>query len=89
MTDAKTFPKCNGAMTQGKILKTNEYTARGQYMYVFAADDDSGPDLSKMFSAKPFSKSRKPLVAFSARIAALWNFTELWLDKTKAVPAKT
>jgi len=74
MTDAKTCPKCNGAMTQGKILKTNEYTARGQYMYVFAADDDSGPDLSKMFSAKPFSKSRKPLVAFSCESCGFVEF---------------
>ncbi len=34
-------------------------------MYVFAPDDDSSPDLSKMFSGKPLSKSRKALVAFS------------------------
>ena len=64
MTDVKTCPKCNGAMIQGKILKRNEYTARNEYMYVFAADDEPGPDLSKMFSGKTLSKFRKPLAAF-------------------------
>ena len=65
MAETKTCPKCNGTMTQGRILKYNEYVARNQYMYVFAPDGDSGPDLSKMFSGKPLSKSRKALVAFS------------------------
>ena len=59
MTDAKTCSKCNSTMAQG-----NEYSARNQYMYVFAPDDDPGPDLSKMFSASPMSKSRKPLVVY-------------------------
>ena len=74
MAEAKTCPKCNGAMIQGKILKTNEYTARGQYMYVFAADDEQGPDLSKMFSGKPLSNSRKPLVAFSCESCGFVEF---------------
>jgi len=52
MAEARTCPKYNG------------YVARKQYMYVFAPDDYSGPDLSKMFSGKPLSKSRKALVAF-------------------------
>jgi predicted nucleic-acid-binding Zn-ribbon protein len=74
MTEAKTCPKCSGMMTQGKILKTNEYTARGQYMYVFAADDEPSPDLSKIFSAKPLSTSRKPLVAFSCETCGFVEF---------------
>ena len=74
MAEAKTCPKCNGAMIQGKILKTNEYTARGQYMYVFAADDEQGPDLSKIFSGKTFSNSRKPLVAFSCESCGFVEF---------------
>ena len=64
MADAKVCPKCSGAMTQGRIMRVNEFSARNQYMYVFAADDESGPDLSKMFSGKSLSKSRKALVAF-------------------------
>ena len=64
MAEAKTCPKCNGTMTQGRIMRYNEYAA-GKYMYVFAPDDDSGPDLSKMFSGKPMSKGRKALVAFA------------------------
>ena len=64
MSDVKIIPKCNGAMTQGRILKYNEYVAKNQYMYVFAPDDDSGPDHSKMFLGKPLSNSRKALVAF-------------------------
>jgi predicted nucleic-acid-binding Zn-ribbon protein len=74
MTDAKTCPKCNGAMIQGRIMKFNEYTAHGQYMYVFAADDEPGPDLSKMFSGKPLSKSRKALVAFSCESCGFVEF---------------
>jgi predicted nucleic-acid-binding Zn-ribbon protein len=74
MTEAKACPKCNSRMTQGKILKANEYTARGQYMYVFAADDEPGPDLSKMFSGKPLSKSRKPLAAFSCENCGFVEF---------------
>ena len=64
MADAKACPKCNGVMSQGRILKYNEYTARNQYMYVFAPDGESGPDLSRAFSNKPLSKDRKSLVAF-------------------------
>ena len=65
MADPKTCPKCNGAMKQGRIMKFNEYSARKQYLYVFAADDESGVDLSKMFSGKPLTSSRKALVAYA------------------------
>lgn len=75
MPGPKTCPKCNGTMTQGRIMKHNEYSARKQYLYVFAPDDDSGPDLSKMFSGKPMSKGRKALVAFACDDC---GFTELY-----------
>jgi len=65
MPDPKTCPKCNGSMSQGRIMKFNEYSARNKYLYVFAPDEDSGPDLSKMFSGNPLSKERKALVAFA------------------------
>jgi len=74
MTEPKTCPKCNGAMTQGRIMKHNEYSARNQYLYVFAPDDDPGPDLSKLFSAKPMSKSRKGLVAFACEQCGFTEF---------------
>ena len=66
MTDAnpKQCPKCNGTMSQGRILKYNEYLASNRYLYVFAPDGESGPDLAKVFSGKPLSKERKSLVAF-------------------------
>jgi predicted nucleic-acid-binding Zn-ribbon protein len=64
MTDAKVCPKCSGKMAQGKMLKHNEFTARGQYMYDFAPDGEPGPDLSKVFSGKPVLTSRKSLAAF-------------------------
>jgi len=64
MVEAKTCPKCNSKMSQGRIMKYNEYAARNQYMYVFAPEDDPGPDLSKLFSGKSLSKSRKALVAY-------------------------
>jgi predicted nucleic-acid-binding Zn-ribbon protein len=64
MDDVKKCPKCSGTMTQGRIMKYNEYSTKSQYMYVFSPDDDPGPDLSKMFSGKPLSKSRKALAAF-------------------------
>jgi hypothetical protein len=59
-------------MTQGRIMKFNEYSARNKYLYVFAPDEDSGPDLSKMFSGNPTSKGRKALVAFACDE---WGFT--------------
>ena len=65
MAETKTCPKCSGPMTPGRIMKYNEYTAGGKYLYVFAPDTDSGPDLTKMFSGKPLSKDRKALVAFA------------------------
>ena len=64
MADEMVCPKCRNSMKQGRILKYNEYTMKNQYMYVFAADDEPGPDLSKMFSGKSASPSRKALVAF-------------------------
>jgi len=65
MPDPKTCPKCNGTMTQGRIMKFNEYSARNKYLYVFAPDEDSGSDLSKMFSGNPLSKGRRALVAYA------------------------
>ena len=79
MADAKTCPKCSGTMIQGRALKYNEYVARNQYMYVFAPDDESGPDLSKMFSGKTLSKSRKALVAFCCEQC---GFTEFYGQAT-------
>ena len=64
MAEVKACQKCNGSMTQGRIMQYNEYAARNQYMYVFAPDNEPGPELSKMFSGKPLSKARKPLAAF-------------------------
>ena len=46
-------------------MKYNEYSARNKYLYVFAPDDDSGPDLSRMFYGNPPSKRCKALVAFA------------------------
>jgi predicted nucleic-acid-binding Zn-ribbon protein len=74
MAETKVCPKCNGAMIQGRILKYNEYTAGNKYIYVFAPDEESGPDLSKMFSGKPMSKSRKPLAAFSCENCGFVEF---------------
>ncbi len=64
MAETKTCPKCNGTMRQGRILKLNEFVTGNQYMYVFAPDNDSGPDLSKALAGKPGVKGRKPLAAF-------------------------
>ncbi len=64
MSEEKVCPKCNGLMKAGRILKYNEYPTRNQYVYVFAPDEESGPDLSKAFSGKPLSKERKPLVSY-------------------------
>ena len=77
MTENKVCPKCNGAMSQGKVLKLNEFVARNQYMYVFAPDGEPGPslDLSKMIAGKSVSNARKPLVAFCCDAC---GFTELY-----------
>jgi hypothetical protein len=64
MTDSKTCPKCNGAMTQGRIMKYNEFVFSKQYMYLWAPGGEPGPDLSKALSGKPQSSSRKGLAAF-------------------------
>ena len=64
MADEKVCPKCGGAMAQGRVLKYNEFTAHNQYIYVFAPDNEPGPDLSKLFTTKPISTTRKALVAF-------------------------
>jgi hypothetical protein len=74
MTEPKTCPKCNGAMTQGRIMKYNENSARDQYLYVFAPDDEKSPSLSEAFSGKPMSKSRKPLVAFACEQCGFTEF---------------
>lgn len=74
MAQSKTCPKCNGVMIQGRIMKYNEYSPRDQYLYVFAPDDDTGPDLSKMFSGKPLSKGRKALVAFACNECGFTEF---------------
>jgi len=79
MADSKTCPKCNGSMTQGRIMKYNEYSAKNQYLYVFAPDDDASPDLSKMFSGKPMSKSRKALVGYYCEQC---GFTEFYGQAT-------
>ena len=55
-------------------MKYNEYSGINQYMYVFAPDDDPGPDLSKMFSGKPLSKGRKSLVAFCCELCGFTEF---------------
>lgn len=73
MTDAKTCPKCNGAMTQGRIMRYNEYSG-SRYMYVFAADNEPGPDLSKAFSRNPLSPSRKALVGYSCNECGFTEF---------------
>ncbi|MCI0550041.1 MAG: hypothetical protein L0287_03725 [Anaerolineae bacterium] len=74
MPDPETCPKCSDTMTQGRIMKYNEYSAKNQYLYVFAPDGDSGPDLSKMFSGKPLSKGRKALVAFACEQCGFTEF---------------
>ena len=60
MAETKTCPKYNSTMTQGRILKFNEYTDEGKYIYEFASDDESGPDLSKMFSGNPRQNHARP-----------------------------
>ena len=80
MADAKVCPKCNGAMTQGRIMRFNEYATGNRYMYVFAPDNDSGPDLSKMFSGKPLSQSRKALVAHSCEQCGFTEFYGMAVD---------
>lgn len=64
MTDVKSCPKCNGTMTQGRILKWNEFAAGTALTYVFAPDGEHGPDMSKATPSRPLSKGRMPLVAF-------------------------
>ena len=77
MAESRICPKCKGEMKQGRIMKFNEYTTRGQYMYVFAADDETGPDLRKMLSGKPLSSSRRGLVAFACDKC---GFTEFYSE---------
>lgn len=64
MTEAKICPKCNGAMSRGRIMKFTEFTLNRKHLYVLAPDDESEPELSKAFSGKPLSKDRKPLAEF-------------------------
>ena len=79
MAEPKPCPKCNGTMTQGSVMRYNEYAANQKYMYVFAPNNDSGPDLSKIFSGKPLSKDRKVLVAFACDEC---GFTEFYSQAT-------
>jgi hypothetical protein len=74
MTEARICPKCNGTMAQGRIMKYNEYSTKSQYMYVFAPDDDPAHDLSKVFSCKPLSKSRRALTAFCRETCGFTEF---------------
>jgi predicted nucleic-acid-binding Zn-ribbon protein len=74
MAEAKICPKCKSAMSRGKIMKFNEYSAKGQYMYVFSPDNDSGPDLSKLVSGKTMSKVRKPLAAYCCEQCGFTEF---------------
>lgn len=77
MAETKACPKCNGTMKPGRILRHNEYTVRYQHLYVFAPDEESGPDLSKAFSGKPLSKERKPLVAYCCNECGFVEFYSL------------
>lgn len=74
MPEPKTCPKCNGTMAQGRIMQYNQYAAGGQYMYVFAPDDDPGPSLGQIFSGKTGSKARKGLAAFCCENCGFTEF---------------
>ena len=78
MAEAKTCPKCNGTMTQGRVMKYNDFSTG--YIYVFAPDDEPGPDLSKLLSGKPLSGSRKALVAFACDQC---GFTEFYAQTSE------
>ncbi len=71
MADVKTCPKCNGAMTQGRILKWNEFASATTPTYVFAPDGEHGPEVSK---SSPLSKGRKPLAAFCCENCGFTEF---------------
>ena len=77
MADAKTCPKCSGTMTQGRIMKLNEYTMGGKYMYLFAPDNEPGPSLAK---SAPGTLQRKALVAFCCDQC---GFTEFYGQNVK------
>ncbi len=79
MADAKTCPKCSGTMTQGRIMRLNEYSMGGKYLYLFAPDNESGPSLSKAISSNPASQ-RKALVAFCCDQC---GFTEFYSQSMK------
>ena len=55
-------------------MKDNEYSARNQYLYVFAPDDEKSPGLSEAFSGKSMSKSRKALMGFSCEQCGFTEF---------------
>jgi hypothetical protein len=55
-------------------MKYNEYSARNKYIYVFAPDGDSNPDLSRMFSGNPMSKGRKALAALACKDCGFTEF---------------
>jgi hypothetical protein len=46
-------------MTQGKVMRRNEYTLDKDYLYVFAPDEEKGPSFGKEARA-----GRKGLAAF-------------------------
>lgn len=50
---------------QNQKIVPNAKTLQANTCIFFAPDNESGPDLSKMFSGKPLSKGRKALVAYA------------------------
>ncbi len=74
MADVKTCPKCNGTMTQGRILKWNEFASATTLTYVFAPDGEHGPDMSKATPSRPLSKGRKPLAVFCCENCGFTEF---------------
>ena len=74
MAEIKVCPKCSGSMAPGRIMRTNEYAAGDQYLYVFAPDSDPGPSLGQIFSGKTQSKFRKNLVAYCCEKCGFTEF---------------
>ncbi len=61
-------------MTQGRILKWNEFASPATLTYVFAPDGEHGPDMSKASPGRPLPKGRKPLAAFSCNSCGYTEF---------------
>ena len=55
-------------------MKYNEYFARNKHFYIFAPDEDSSPDLSKIFSVNRKLKGHKALVAFACNDRGFTEF---------------